>query len=238
MLLKQSDEDIKIYADTKNCRRAEIKKFFPESKVKEGVSKCSCCDICGASCFSNHGGCILTAFTPPPSLGEPQQIGKIRQVSKEAKIQLREMLESNKLSLLPEPENAKFVSYPNTVFEFTNLQVTQAVNNCHKIFSLQDVKDNVEIWRNKYAANILAVIHHVFKDFEVNLTYNDFCGEEDHELDHGDNSYCGDSNITEMHSAAFEGMDCTDTDLDVSTDMEQQEEINSALEHIAEEANL
>lgn len=103
----------------------------------------------------------------------------------EAKKELQEMLESYRQSLLPDNLEIKPVSYPNMYFEFSSVQVRQAMNNCHLIFSLDDVRKYVEIWQKQYASNILAAVHHVFNDFEIDeqslkLTIDDVkdeCGE-------------------------------------------------------------
>ena len=83
------------------------------------------------------------------------------------------------MSLLPEPQSAHFVSYPNVLFELSSLQISQAVNSCHKIFSVEDVKKFVEIWRNRYAVNILAAIHQYFDDFQLDIQTGDLTEDDE-----------------------------------------------------------
>ena len=42
--------------------------------------------------------------------------------------------------------------------------INQVVENCHRLFSLNDVLDCIEIWRQKYAVLILQTLKDVFND--------------------------------------------------------------------------
>ena len=46
------------------------------------------------------------------------------------------------------------VSIIFTVIEFCSLQM-RILDNCHKLFSLSDVKNNVDVWRKFHALDIL-----------------------------------------------------------------------------------
>ena len=146
ILLQHSDDDIKNYAASKTCRRVEMRHSFPEAKTCDTVLGCHCCDKCATDCSLPHDNCCKNIFRQfQESFDVLEQLTRTRPVSQESKMQLREMLGSYRVSLLPEPQSAHFVAYPNMLFEFNRLQISQAVNSCHKIFSIEDVKKFVEI---------------------------------------------------------------------------------------------
>ena len=72
------------------------------------------------------------------------------------------------------------VGIPNVFIEFGGMQISQALNTCHKLFTIDDVIENVEIWRKNHALGILEAIKHVFNDIDICL---DLSAVEDEGLD-------------------------------------------------------
>ena len=54
--------------------------------------------------------------------------------------------------------------FPSTLLEFGKLQILSIIKNCHKIFSISDVMQYVEVWRKSHAFGILTAINDVFND--------------------------------------------------------------------------
>ena len=61
-------------------------------------------------------------------------------------------------------KSVKPMLYPNIYFEFGMPQIAQVVDNCFKLFSIADIKNSVEIWRNEYARKIIIMLNEVFQD--------------------------------------------------------------------------
>ncbi len=47
---------------------------------------------------------------------------------------------------------------------FSEVQISQVVASCEKLFTLQDILDNVEIWDLKHAHKVLEIMFQVFGD--------------------------------------------------------------------------
>ena len=91
-------------------------------------------------------------------------------VSKEQKERLKEGLKSYRLTLLENYSNIKSGSYPNIFVEFDNFQVRQVPEHCDKLFTISDIYNYFEIWRQVHANNILAIIEEIFQDTDVNVS--------------------------------------------------------------------
>ena len=229
ILMKNCEEDIKNYAVATTCRRHEIASFFPKAKSKCSLQGCKCCDVCAKDCSCSDSKCLLNLFLPKKT---PNPEPKMRCIiTMESKTTLKDRLESYRLSLLPENLSVTPVSCPTMFLEFTEVQVSQVMKHCDKIFSLQDVKHYGEIWRDVYANNILAAIYDVFQDFHLNTEelILAFQGDlSDIWDDQSNASFFGDN------SSLLENLDRTDTQLDESVDTIN---VTSTLNEIAEQAN-
>ena len=51
--------------------------------------------------------------------------------------------------------------------------MVQVLENCEKIFTLQDTLKLVDIWQRKHAISILKIIKDVFKDVEISSSDSD-----------------------------------------------------------------
>ena len=63
------------------------------------------------------------------------------------------------------------VTCPNPVLEFNAFHINQVLDSYHRLFTLEDVIQHVEIWRYKYAIAILHQISNVFGDINMEI-YN------------------------------------------------------------------
>ena len=50
------------------------------------------------------------------------------------------------------------VGVPNVFLEFDWLQIIQILQTCHKLFTVDDVLQNVEIWRKHHAVAVFYFI--------------------------------------------------------------------------------
>eukprot|EP00794_Sanderia_malayensis_P009642 gene9642-10629_t len=232
ILLRHSGEDIKNYVTSSECRRKEISSIFPCSNPTAILPKgCLCCDICAESCNCGKQSCKfgLTFST----LSVPSYIpARSRKVEPCHKKSLYAKLESYSQCLLPENlDKCTPVSYGNILLEFGNTQIQQVLENCDRIFSFEDVKSLVEIWRDVHANNILIAVYETFNDFI--LESSDlvlFDADSEDEIDSEwiyirDDSLPTNYNVTSYlqntcHSSDM-SIDATEDTLDTSAEIEQ-----------------
>lgn len=71
--------------------------------------------------------------------------------------------------LVPKYKIENMVTCPNVLLEINMYHIHQVLDSCCSLFTLNDVLNAVEIWRNKYAIDILKIIKEVFgeKDIEI-----------------------------------------------------------------------
>ena len=82
--------------------------------------------------------------------------------------QLKKKLLQYRDSLLPS-STAEFIPVGSTgiFFEFGHYQIAQVLQNCDHLFTIVDIVDCVEIWRNVHANNIFNAMSEVFDDMDV-----------------------------------------------------------------------
>lgn len=70
--------------------------------------------------------------------------------------------------------NLKHVLYPNVFFEFGKFHIAQIIQNCFRLFSVEDICNCVEIWRMEHANNVLLILSDIFNDIDANeLQFDD-----------------------------------------------------------------
>lgn len=91
-------------------------------------------------------------------------------------------------SLLPSSTN-EFIPVSSTgiLFEFDHYQISQVLRNCDNIFNINDIINQVEVWRHVHAYNIFKCMSEVFDDMEksdipLSLSEEDF--EDMEVIDH------------------------------------------------------
>ena len=91
---------------------------------------------------------------------------KTRPVTDKNRMALKAKIKQYHDSILYEHARAmsNTVSLPSAIIEFGSLQMQQVLDNCHKLFSLSDVTNNVDVWRKCHAIGILKVVNDVFGD--------------------------------------------------------------------------
>lgn len=89
-------------------------------------------------------------------------------------------------------------SCSNIWLEFNQYHTEQVMNNCHRLFAVDDITSYVEIWRANHANNILLLLSKVFQDMIIyvdSLVFEDKSDddEEDDELNSTWQGICDDS---------------------------------------------
>ena len=159
MLLSKSDEDMKRYVYSKACRREELSNLFPVSKNSKEPRPvgCECCDVCADECSCRKDDCgskklHLHKLTREKEK-EPERKRPVNALQvTELKGKLQEFKWQREDSLMQAPESAL---YPNIQLQFTDFQINQICSKCDILFTVDGIRQNVEIWRSKDAAKVL-----------------------------------------------------------------------------------
>ena len=141
-----------------------------------------CCDICAEKCMCMSNEC---SKVPKVSIEEeeettPDVSTRTRSVTSEQKSTLKTLLLSYKKELIDNSTQnmTSTVGVPNVFLEFGGFQISQVLQTCHKLFTIEDVVDNVEIWRTQYAVGILSAMAHIFDDIELDIGASTSCDDE------------------------------------------------------------
>lgn len=169
LLLTHVEKDIKNFIHTKDCRRKFLLKEFNDTSAHTTVVDHLCCDNCSKNCGCGSANCNLLKY---PSKKDDKQpiISRERDVSDSQKQQLEEKLNRYHKSLVAELVRKHAngiiksqISLPMLI-GFSELQISQVLEHCGHLFTLQDVYSFIEIWDIKHAVNILTLIDQVFGD--------------------------------------------------------------------------
>ncbi len=78
------------------------------------------------------------------------------------------------------------VTYPTTLMRFGEHQIKQVLENCNKIFTLEDVMHHVDIWNKQHSISILWIINDLFKDIEMDTVQDSSSDSESDDEMHVD----------------------------------------------------
>ncbi len=161
--------------ENKTCLRQLIMEEFGYSYSSNGGHQC--CNICAADCKCGNVKCgkipLITSYeenTASASTNVPET-SAVRAVSLTDKAKLKELLITFKKEMIEKEISGmtSTVGVPNVFLEFGWLQILQILQTCHKLFTVEDVLQNVEIWRKHHAVAVLNAIAQVFGDITVEL---------------------------------------------------------------------
>ena len=120
--------------------------------------KHNCCDNCIKVCQCEECPSFV-GLSVPEDVSEVKDSGNTRPVTAQQKDHLRSELLLFRNNLI---QNHSSEMQNTVMMEFGNIQIQQVINNCHKLFTLEDVKKCVEVWRNNHAHGILRAVSVVF----------------------------------------------------------------------------
>ena len=108
-----------------------------------------------------------------------KQDGPKRHVLKMQKELIGEKLLNYRASILPARTNEFIpVGSTNVLFEFDHYQIKQVVENCCYVYTMDDLLEYVELWRNTHASNVMATLAEVFDDIDPNYDHLESDSEE------------------------------------------------------------
>lgn len=187
ILSNHCDQDIKDYCKTDQCRRNTL--FAPfGKKPKDVLPKHKCCDNCALNCSCGADNCqdaFIVEMSVEVELPGPFNV-KTRPVSSQKKDYLKNLLKNFRKGKINEQMNKleQLVSCPNVLLELGDFFIAQVLENCHKIFDVQDVFRYVEVWRKEHAVTILNIISQCFGDVELVAELDiDLMGDIDIDMD-------------------------------------------------------
>ena len=158
-MLLHVDKDMKDYEKGKyTCRPAFLMSHFDEkgakSQTSDSQSDFVCCDLC-----SKDKSLTVPVSTPTPYAGKTRTVSSTQKTSLKGKL-LVELLHQSPKGELP------VASVPELLIGFSDNQIAQVLENCDKMFSIPDIKANVEIWKERHAYAIMDILAEVFKDLD------------------------------------------------------------------------
>lgn len=237
LMLLHVEKDMKDYVKGKyTCRRGFLMGHFEEKGRKSPRSQTQsdfvCCDLCSKDEK-------LKVHVPAPA----PYAGKTRTVSRAQKTTLKGMLIRFRKSLLVEllhqsPKGELPVaSVPELLIGFSDHQILQVLENCDKIFSVSDVKANVEIWKERHAYAIMDILAEVFKDCHQDTGHvhdQDYFDEDDEEDDDWNELF----NDSELMDVDWDNLSTSNILCDDSTFLEESQDVESGAMYVPELGDL
>lgn len=173
------DNDIKSYIESEVCLRKLLMEHFHSKHSihpANAIPLHSCCKFCHGMCTCGQCPVVWKLECNDKTNFECSYFGKsephqrrVRVVTNENRAMLHEELLELQQSLQSNIEVRTMVSCPNIILEFNDFHIQQVLQSCHSIFTLQDILEFVEVWRNHYAVGILKAIKDVFQDIDIDL---------------------------------------------------------------------
>ena len=220
LLSSHCSQDMKdLLHPESGCIRELIMKTFGFTPAVGIKNKHTFCDKCAEKCSCGEEDCKLGLglkfHDGTVSINEaPRQT---RPVSQNQKKLLERELKSFRDNLIREHKEKVLntVSQPTSLLEFRKLQILSIIKNCHKIFTISDVMQYVEVWRKSHAFGILSAINDVFNDSDIPVSESLFESDET----------IGDMDWEEIHddSTLFSVFDSDDESMEVDEILESGE---------------
>lgn len=189
LLSAHCDKDMKQYFQIEECRRKWLMYHFGvNGNPSQFHNLHECCDICASQCTCGSDNCGEFWSPSQYSMNVPQlslttsddlKSTVVRTVTEEDKEYLRKKLVEYHQDLIKQMNINKMVTCPNHILEFNNFHINEVIESCHKLFTVEDILSNVEIWRHQYAIGILKQISDVFGDImEIPTIEDDESGSD------------------------------------------------------------
>jgi ATP-dependent DNA helicase RecQ len=221
LLSSHCSQDMKelLHAES-GCRRELIMKTFGFTPTVGIKNKHTCCDKCAEKCSCGEEDCQLGLGLKfhDGTISVNETPRQTRPVSRDQKKLLERELKSFRDNLIREHKEKVLntVSLPTSLLEFGKLQILSIIKNCHKIFSISDVMQYVEVWRKSHAFGILTAINDVFNDIS-DIPVPESLAESDEII--------GDMDWEEIHddSTLFSLFDSDDENMEVDETLESGE---------------
>ena len=233
LMLLHVEKDMKDYVKGKyTCRRAFLMGHFDQKGGKpqsDTQSDFVCCDLC-----SKDENLKVPISAPAPYAGKTRTVSTSQKATLKGKlIRLRKSLLVELLHQSPKG-GLPVASVPELLIGFSDSQIAQVLENCDKIFSISDIKANVEIWKERHAYTIMDTLAEVFQDLSHDAGQAYDC----------QNYFDGDDEEDDDWDALFDDVELMDVDwdnfsasnilYDDSTFVEESQDFESSDMHIPE----
>ncbi len=184
IMIKYCDEDIVAYCrNATECRRTMILNHFYNNAIaiKPPKYACLCCDICQRKCSCDGGSNSLVLFSKLQNQHNTC-VPRLRNISDEQKLILASKLDYLKQYYLSQLGNSDesfhghLLTPSKFVCSFSDLQQSQILQHCTKLFTFEDIYSYIDIWEPGVANDIFFIMHLVFGDvnyYEECPTSND-----------------------------------------------------------------
>jgi len=93
--------------------------------------------------------------------------GFVRVVSDDEKLKVKHNLIQMQNDMKLNINTEKLVSCPHILMDFNGFHIKQVLDNCNKLFTIDDIYKYIEIWRRQYAVGILHALDSVFHDVDT-----------------------------------------------------------------------
>ena len=178
------DEEVREFLGALECVRVAAYKVFDESIVPL-LPKHSCCNFCATLCDCNEVTGICGKEAKPYELvaeGTSGLNNLYRSVLEEDKTILKEALKEKQIGL--SNYNAIVALGSTSCHGFSEHVISDVVENCHKIFSLEDVLTCSPIFSTLQALEVLSIISDIFNDIEELPSIPDSCAVSSDDFRH------------------------------------------------------
>ena len=176
LYLTNCDGHVRVLVEASSCRQVFISRLF-EASGQAKSEGCLCCNVCSKvwKCL-DYDSMVMISFSP---IGINKQNGLKRQISKMQIELIHEKLLNYRASILPKRTNEFLpVGSTNVLFEFDHYQIKQVLEKCCYVYTIDDLLEYVELWRNTHTNNIMAILAEIFDDIDANCDRLDSDNEE------------------------------------------------------------
>ena len=185
------EKDMKEYVKHKDCRRKFLLKYFDEKSLDQPTPLHLCCDNCSTSCKCGLEDCKVMTY---PAINAEEvsssENSRRREVSKEQKDKVKTELDifhrTLLTNLLKRDGSGKLKTFTNPKFllGFSDIQISQVLDHCHALFTVNDICNLIEIWDLQHAFKIYKILNDIFMDMDYSdiLEEDDLSSEEEEEL--------------------------------------------------------
>ena len=169
--LSHIDAHMKSFIKTEECRRKTLLNHF-ESVSLYPEQPHLCCDNCATQCKCGmpHNITKYPVTACKDTLPKSKEREVLQQQKKVVEDNLIKYHKSIIMQLVGTTANGNVKTLTNVQFMlgFSQHQISQVLDNLHRIFSTADVYNLVEIWDRRHAQRILSIVSNVFQDINVN----------------------------------------------------------------------
>ena len=177
------DEDVREFLKTDDCMRVAAYSIYDQDVVPLHPAH-SCCGFCAASCCCDEvkGKCEKVSGPyhfnlVPNSIENPRMANLYRSVSEEDKCILHDALKEQQINM--SSYNAIVALGSVSSHGFSEQVISDVVENCNKIFSVEDVITYSPIFSRNQAMEVLSIFSEVFNDIDELHLISDLSLEDD-----------------------------------------------------------